>query len=58
MKKFKSVMIAALSGVMLFSSCSFLAPGVKAVETTSEKNYDNPYLYALERYKLGKGENE
>ena len=49
MKKFKSAMIAALSGIMLFSSCSFFAPGVKAVETATEKDSTNPYLFSYPR---------
>lgn len=52
MKNFKSVMIAALSGVMLFSSCSFLATEVKALETTSETNTDNPYIVSYPRDKF------
>lgn len=49
MKKFKNVMIAALSGVMLFSCCSFLATDVNAADTTSASNKDNPYLISYPR---------
>ena len=49
MKKFKSAMIAALSGVMLFSSCSFLASGVKAADETTTPSTDNPYLVSYPR---------
>lgn len=52
MKKIKNVMIAALSGVMLLSSCSFLANGVKAEDTTSETNTDNPFIVSYPRDKF------
>lgn len=49
MKKFKSVMIAALSGVMLFSSCAFFASEVKAADATTTSSTDNPYLVSYPR---------
>lgn len=49
MKKFKSAMIAALSGVMLFSSCSFLASGVQAKTASTASETNNPELISYPR---------
>lgn len=58
MKKFKSAMIAALSGVMLFSSCTFLASGVQAKTPSTASETDNPELlsYPRDAYEFSAGE--
>lgn len=58
MKKFKSAMIAALSGVMLFSSCSFLASGVQAKTPSTASETNNPELlsYPRDAYEFSAGE--
>lgn len=58
MKKFKSAMIAALSGVMLFSSCSFFATGVQAKSSShaSETGNDELISYPRDAYEFNANE--